>query len=309
MSWADMDIEQLVAFVRVVREGSFTRAAWVLHLSQPSISMRIQGLEAFLGGPVFVRGGRGVTLTDLGRDFLPYAQRALEVLEAGSEAVQQTRRGSRGRVAIGVLESLSGNFLGPALTQFHSEHPQVDVLVRAGRHEQLIELLRDGVISLALLAWPCAETLIDELEPLLLLREPVVLVAGPNHPLAQNERLAMEELSAAVGPFLTMRWWVNTPTALEGLAQRIKPVLDVPLDTGRTMVLSGAGVGFFPWVLVADLLQKGQLRQIHITDMPSLMRDSALVRRARAAPLPAAAHHFITILRERSAQLSIENRE
>src|SRR5262245_3177974 len=103
-----MNTEQLITFERIVREGSVSRAAWALGLAQATISARIQALEREVGGPLFVRRGRGVALTDLGVSFRPYAQRALDVLQASVVAAQQAQAGQRGRVTIGVLESLSG---------------------------------------------------------------------------------------------------------------------------------------------------------------------------------------------------------
>ncbi|MBX6342773.1 MAG: LysR family transcriptional regulator, partial [Thermomicrobiaceae bacterium] len=81
-----MDHQQLVTFDRIVREGSFNRAARVLDVSQAAVSGRVRALEAELGGPLFVRGGRRVTLTEAGEIFLPYARRALAVLEEGIDA-------------------------------------------------------------------------------------------------------------------------------------------------------------------------------------------------------------------------------
>lgn len=80
------DIEQLQAFDRIVRDGSFSRAALALNITQPTISARIQGLEQAVGGPLFLRGGRAILLTELGESFLPYARRALAVLAEEPEA-------------------------------------------------------------------------------------------------------------------------------------------------------------------------------------------------------------------------------
>src|SRR5215472_13141708 len=121
-----MDTAQLLAFERIVRERSFSRAARALGIAQPTISERIRALERAVGGPLFVRAGRGVELTDLGATFLPFARRALEVLGAGVEAARQTQAGTQGRATLGVLESLSGGFLGPALAGFHAAHPNVE---------------------------------------------------------------------------------------------------------------------------------------------------------------------------------------
>lgn len=299
-----MDLEQLATFDRIVREGSFSRAAWALGVAQPTVSARIQALERTVGGPLFRRGGRGVALTDLGLSFLPYARRAIEVLEAGVTAARQAQAGQRGLVTIGVLESLSGSFLGPALASFHAAHPEVDVLVRAGRHELLVELLRDGVIALALLAWPCPESLTLPLEVLLSLRERVPLVAAPQHPLARAPRLE-PGWPALARPFLVMRWWLTLPPALARLAQATRPTIDVPMDTGRQMVLDGVGAGFFPWMQVADAVRAGQLRELAPPDVGPLWRDSALVRRAEGAPLAPAAAALVATLRERAAQVGL----
>ena len=76
-----MDLQQLTAFDRIVRQGSFSRAARELHIAQPTISARIQALEQEVGGPLLARSNQGVKLTALGVSFLPYARRALAIKE------------------------------------------------------------------------------------------------------------------------------------------------------------------------------------------------------------------------------------
>lgn len=301
---APVDVEQLTAFERIAREGSFSRAAWVLGIAQPTISARVRALERAVGGALFVRGGRGVALTDLGESFLPYARRALEVLDAGVGAARQAQAGRRGRVAIGVLESLSGSFLGPALAAYLAERPQVELLVRAGRHEQLVELLLDGVVGMALLAWPCADPPAADLEVLLRLRERVVLAAAPGHPLAAGGPVDAARVAEAARPLLLMRWWLSLPAPVARIAQQAAPAVDVPMDTGRQMALSGSGAGFFPWMQVADLIAAGRLREVVVAGLPPLTRESALVRRA-AAPASAAGGELVGQIRARAARLGL----
>ncbi len=85
-------------------------------------------------------------LTDLGLTFLPYAQRALRILREGIDAAHQSQSGQRGRVTIGVLESLSGSFLGPALAHFHIAAPTVEVVVRGdlGVDRRIFACVPDG---------------------------------------------------------------------------------------------------------------------------------------------------------------------
>jgi DNA-binding transcriptional LysR family regulator len=304
-----MDTEQLLTFERIVREGSFSRAAWSLDVAQPTVSARIRALEQAVGGPLFARSGRGVVLTDLGASFLPFARRAVEVLDAGVEAARQAQVGQRGQVSIGVLESLSGSFFGPALARFHADHPEVEVLVRAGRQQQLVELFHDAVVRLVLLAWPSHDVLTGEVEVLLTLREPVVLVAAPGHVLARRQSAGGPVDQAAVldlaRPFLLLRWWLALPPAVAGLAERARPVVDVPMDTGRQMVLSGVGVGYFPWMQVADLIREGRLVALDVADLPPVDRIAALVRRAGGAPLSVAAEALVQQIRSRAAALDL----
>jgi DNA-binding transcriptional LysR family regulator len=303
-----MDTGQLAAFERVARERSFSRAARMLGIAQPTISERIRALERAVGGSLFVRGagrGRGAELTDLGASFLPFARRALEVLDAGVEVARQSQAGERGRATIGVLESLSGSFLGPALAGFHAAYPGVEVLVRAGRHPQLMDLLLDGVVGMALVVWPCPDALATELEVLLTLRERAVLVAAPGHPLARARDVDCARVAALARPFLLLRWWLELPPPLARLAERAQPRVDVPMDTGRHMVLHGSGAGFFPWMQVAEPIASGLLRAVAVSDLPPLVRDSALLRRAGAPPLGPAAMALVDTIRRRAEQLAL----
>jgi DNA-binding transcriptional LysR family regulator len=300
-----MDTEQLLTFERILREGSFSRAALSLGLAQPTVSARIQALEQAVGGPLFTRAGRSVSLTDLGHSFLPYARRALDVLDAGVEAARQAQGGQRGRVSIGALESLSGSFLGPTLAGFYAAHPDVDVLVRAGRQAELIELLLDGVIGLALLAAPIVGALAADLDVLLTMREPVVLATAPSHVLARRSPVDQDTVIALARPFLVLRWWLALPPPLERLARRASPAVDLPMDTARQMVLSGIGAGFFPWMQVADFRATGQLSVVAITDLDPLERVSVLVRRTGGAPLGTAASELVAAIQARACTLGL----
>ncbi|HEY2596624.1 MAG TPA: LysR family transcriptional regulator [Chloroflexota bacterium] len=300
-----MDMGQLLAFDRVVRERSFSRAARVLDIAQPTISERIRALERAVGGALFVRGGRGAELTDLGAAFLPYARRAIDVLDSGVEVARQTQSGGRGRATIGLLESLSGAFLGPTLAAFHGAHPNVEVLVRAGRQRQVMEMLYDGVVSMAIVAWPCPEGLSGELQVLMHVRERAVLVCSPRHPLARLPEVTREVVASQARPLLVMQWWIELPREIAHLAQLAQPSVDVPMDTGRNMVLGGTGAGVFPWLQVADAIAAGHLRELPISDQPPLVRDSALVRRVGTPPLGRAGQDLVDELISRAEQLDV----
>ena len=297
-------LEQLVAFERVVREGSFSRAALALDLGQPAVSSRIQGLEAALGGALF-RRGRRVTVTALGESFLPYARRALELLAEGVEAARLTQEGRRGRVSLAVLGSLAGALAGPALAKLTTEHPEIDCLVRSGDHEPMLTLLLDGVVELALVAWPCPPALETELRALLTLREPVVLVAGRHHPLTQQRRITSRDIVQAGRPLYRLRWWQAHHPAIDRLAAATGRSLELPIESARHLVTRGRGVGFFPRALVAEDLAAGVLVELRVKDLPPIVRESALVRRLRAGPLSPAAAKLVALLRAEAESLGL----
>jgi len=291
-----MDVERLIAFERVVREGSFSKAAWSLGIAQPTVSARIQALEQEVGGPLFNRG-RKVTLTERGMSFLPYARRALATLQDGMEAARLAHTGKGGRLAIGALRSLTGRFLGPALAQFHQQYPAVEWHVREGEHWQLVEMLCDGLIEIALICWPCLDPLLADMTPVLHLQEPLVLAVPKNHPLAKRTSVTQEELLSHAEVFLLLRWWQMTPIPITQLATQAKAVADVPMDTGRFLLRSGVGVGFFTKAVILPDIEAGYVSEVPVLDLPPIHRDVALVHLTRHAVLSKAAATFVQHLK------------
>jgi DNA-binding transcriptional LysR family regulator len=300
-----MDVDQLIAFDRIVREGSFSRAAWELHIAQPTISARIQALEQEVGGPLFTRSNRKISLTALGTSFLPYARRAIEVLAEGAAAAREAQHGQRGRLTIGALGSLAGCLLAPALAQFQRSHPRVECYVRAGSHQRMVELLCDGVVEIGLIAWPCIDPLSVELTPLLKLSEPVVLAVPARHPLAQQRGVTQQDVADQAAPLLLVRWWQSTHVSVARMAARARLVANVPPETAHQMLLEGVGIGFFTRTQIADALAAGLAREVPIADMAPITRDSALVRLARQKQISVVGNEFVAEVREVAARSKI----
>ena len=298
-----MELDQLVAFERVVREGSFSRAALALGIGQPAVSSRIQGLEDGLGGILFTRGRR-IRLTALGESFLPYARRVLDVLSEGIEVSRLSQTGQRGKIRLGALGSLAAGLVGPALAKFILTHPHVDCALRSNDHEVLVELLLDGIIELALIAWPCTEAVEAELTPLFIFHEPVLLVAHPKHELAKRRTVSQDEVARLARPLFRLRWWQSHHPKITELAQRSGTSLEVSMETARHLVMHGVGAGFFTRTYIADPLADGSVTQVAVRGLGPIFRDSALVRRSRSAPLSPAAAELIQALRSQAVLLT-----
>jgi DNA-binding transcriptional LysR family regulator len=297
-----MDIDQLLAFDRVVREGSFSRAAWALDLTQPTISARIQALEQEVGGPLFVRGGRRVALTERGESFLRYARRALAVLAEGVEAARLTQVGQRGRVTVGTLPSLAGGFLASAIARFHTAHPQVELFMRTGHSDLVVEMLRDGVVKVGLITAP---TFSPDLTPLLHFREPLVLVVPAGHSLARREPVTLGDVERESRPFLLVRWGPAMNPILARLDVQAEPVIELPIETVLHLLRRGIGTAFLTRTFVMDDLASGRLAEVAVRDLPPLFRESTLVRPARGGALAAAVADFVSALREEAGALGL----
>ena len=109
-----MQIIQLEAFLEAAYRGSFRRAAASLWLSQPSVSARVQSLEEELGVALFTRMGRGVRLTETGKSFRPYAERAIQSLKQGRGVIDDIKDVSGGSLHIASARAI-GTYTLPSI--------------------------------------------------------------------------------------------------------------------------------------------------------------------------------------------------
>jgi DNA-binding transcriptional LysR family regulator len=299
----DVHSDHLLAFERIVREGSFGKAARALGIAQPSISARMRALEREAGGPLLERSRGGVSLTEQGRAFLPYARRALEVMDEGLEAAREAREGRRGRVTVGVLESLVGGFVAQGIRRFRSSHPRAEVFVRTGHSDQIVDMLHDGVANLGLIT---GSYLDDGLATVLRFREPLVAVAHPDHPLTRPDAVPFAEVVSKAAPFFLVRWSPAFAARTERAARGAGTVMEVPVGTARELLLGGMGASFLTRSLVEGDLASGRLAELDVAESPRLHRESALVRSAGGRAAPAVVTAFVDALRLEAGEARVD---
>src|SRR3989449_6796340 len=142
---------QLEAFVEVARVGSVTRAANALFVTQPALTARLNALERTVGTPLLVRRRGGVRMTEAGRAFLPYAERALQAVADGRTVLTELERGAAGHVSICASPIVSTYALPTILKRFSQTHPGVQVAVRTGHSEEMIEAVKRDEVAVGLL--------------------------------------------------------------------------------------------------------------------------------------------------------------
>lgn len=290
-----MDQQQLVTFERIVREGSFNRAARVLNVSQAAISGRMRALEDEIGEPLFVRGGRRVSLTEAGERFLPYARRALAVLAEGMDAARGAHAGQRGRVTLGAVDSIVDGLLVPVIARYQAAHPHVLLSIRTGHTPQILQELADGIVRLGIVTWNYVVGTV-EVEVLARFREPLIGVVAPQHPLAQRTALTVDEVVREGAPYHETVWGTPEDARIAPQSGRGWDEHELPHALMRQLILRGIGAGFLPTTLVADDLAAGRLIALPVADADDLVRDLALIRPAHGDALPAAVQAFVEAL-------------
>ena len=116
-----MQLAQVEGFLEVARRTNISRAAEALFITQPALSARLRALEAEVGSPLFRRGRRGMALTDAGRAFLPYAERAVRALQDGAGAVE--RLPMTDELVLGAAPAISTYVLPGLLVRFEAAPP------------------------------------------------------------------------------------------------------------------------------------------------------------------------------------------
>ena len=288
---AEMELHQLRYFVTVVREGTFTKAAERLYITQPSLSEQIRKLETELGSPLFQRLGRRLALTSSGEAFLPHAERVLVEVDEARARIEEVRGLRLGRLSIGVLPSVAARLLPGVVAEFRGRHPGVDVVLRErSLGAQLEQLVHDGAADLAIVRLPGRRA---DLEERALAREPMVLVVPPGHRLGGRRSVALAELAGE--PFVA----TDPGHGLRGLLERccrqagFEP--RVVLETGQPdsvigMVLAGVGV-----TVVPRLAAGREGTQVPIRDRHAYRELGVVWRQGQA--LAPAARIFVDMLR------------
>jgi DNA-binding transcriptional LysR family regulator len=283
-------LRQLEYFVTVVDESSFTKAAELLHVTQPALSHQIRTLERSAGGPLLERLPRTVRLTPTGRAMLPHARAALADAERARCAARQAAGLEVGELQIATLYSLTLGVLPAALRRWRQTHPDVGIRLFEHRHtEELVEAMNAGEADVAVgpepTDWSGATRTLGT--------EELVVVVASDDPAATGDTIKLQDLAD--------RAWVHYAPG-HGLADVLdhacaqagfEPRIAVRTEqTAAAPALAAAGLG--P-ALVPDNILDGNLpRGSHVLRLdPPVRRTLTAYTRGEPDPLAAA---FIDVL-------------
>jgi len=149
-----LNLDQLRTFVEVVERGSFTRAATELNLSQPAVTHQIQELERRFKASLVERLGKRVYLTQAGERLLEHARNLLEDDARAHADMRRFGDGSLGRVRVGTSMTVLMYVLPPILRQLKTDHPQLEISLKAGLTATTLQMLKTNTLDLGICAFP-----------------------------------------------------------------------------------------------------------------------------------------------------------
>ncbi|MGZ3360579.1 MAG: LysR family transcriptional regulator [Xanthobacteraceae bacterium] len=287
-----MNLKQLEYFVQVAELGSFSKAAVVLDIAQPALSRQVRSLETELHQQLFLRNGRGVTLTDAGKRLFDHSVAVMQLMAHAREDLGASRNEPIGRVTIGLPPSMGRQLTLPLIDRFKKELPAARLAIVEGLSTHIVEWVTTGRIDIGLVYNPEAQ---PGLEITPLLQEQLGLVShaakgkrkGPALP-----PLPMKELSRY--PLIVpervhaMRRLLDTQAALAGIKLDIAwEVSSVPSIID--LVCAGYGYAVLTASGVAASARSGELVTRRLVD-PTPVSVLCLAISAHRRPTPLTQH-------------------
>ncbi len=228
-----MDLKQLEYFVHVADARSFSRAAQLLSVAQPALSRQIRSLEVELRQALFLRNGRGVTLTPAGTRLLAHARGILQQVESAKADLDESRTAPVGRVSIGLPPTVGRVLSGPLVATFRERFPRADISIVEGLTVHILEWLALGRVDVGVVYNPSSSPAV-ELRPLV--EQPLCLISpapekrGPAGTV-ELKRLPEYALIIPSRPH-TIRMLVESRLAALGL----KPKIALEVDGVRAIL-------------------------------------------------------------------------
>jgi DNA-binding transcriptional LysR family regulator len=293
MSRRHTTIRQLEVLDAVAREGSVTAAALALHLTQPAVSMQLRQLEEQLQLSLFEPVGRGLQITEPGRELAKMAADLLLRLDDFATASRELRGVRRGRVRLGVV-STAKYFAPRLLALFLKSHPGLDLKLNVYNREQIIEQLQNYSIDLGIMGRPPegASLVGTPFAP-----NPLAILAAPSHPLSLRNQISPEDLENE--DFIVREPGSGTRIAMDryfaDVGVNINAVMEADSnETIKQAVMAGIGIGMLSLHTVRLEQAAGRLVTLRVAGLP--LRRQWFVVHSRQRRLTPAAEEFLQYL-------------
>lgn len=190
-----MELRVLNYFLMVAREENITKAASLLHLTQPTLSRQLMQLEEELGVQLFTRSKHRIVLTDDGMLLRRRAEELVSLAEKTKEELQHQQKELSGKICIGSGELQSSQFLAQLIFAFRQKHPLVQFELYSGHSDNIKERIEQGLLDVGLLQEPVDISKYDFLRTPM--KEKWGVLVSEDCPLAQKEAVTPKDLAQA----------------------------------------------------------------------------------------------------------------
>ncbi len=284
-----LTLKQLRALESVARHGSITHAADELGLTAPAVHSQLGTLEANFGCAMVRRGRAGAFApTEEGQALLRAHQKALQALTMAIHRIEALQRGLAGSVVLGVVST--GKYFAPGLVaRLRRAYPDIEIVLRIGNRDSVIQSLQDGGIDLAIMGRPPRDPPVESLP---IGAHPHVLIAAPDHPLVLADTIRPDDIMAQT--FLVREPGSGTRILANRWLDRFgegRPFDATEMESNETIkqaVMAGLGIALISYHTVTEELRSGRLATIRAEGLP-IQRHWFLIHRTDLDVTPAIA--------------------
>lgn len=295
----NLSTRQLRAFVALVEERHFTRAAERCHQTQPAFSALIKSLEDAAGVRLFDRTTRRVELTTEGAVFNESASRILADMEAAVNELRDHVAKRKGKVSVAALPSLAAGWLPGIYADFHARHPGIELQLHDALLEPCLDLVRHGAVDMAVAA--CGRDMSGlKIEPLC--EDLFYLVCRRDHPLATRAAVHLREMKGSPIIQLGRGSSIRQSLLRHAAFAKLNTFLEVDhLATVTGLVAAGLGVSLVPAMTLFQF-QHPDIRIVPLAGRIKMKRALYLIRRDDKS-LSSAAQGFYDLLLDQRSRL------
>lgn len=263
----NLTLRQIRIFLSASKHMSFSRAAEELHISAPAVSLQIKEMEDDMGVSLFSRENRKVELTSAGEYFLVYARRISSTLSEASVMMGRLRGTSTEGLRVGLV-STAKYFLPQMLVEFKKDYVNLKVKLEVRNRQQLVELLRDGEIDVAIMGLPPKE-MDTRVEPFA--NHPHVFVSSPMNPLAGKSNIPPESLVQF--EIISREMGSGTRSIMEKYfsEHHISPMISMEMSSNETIkqaVMADLGISFVSLHTIGSEVANKQMVILDVQNTP-----------------------------------------
>ena len=290
-----MDFDQLITFLEVARQGSFSRAGEKVFRSQSAVSAQIRQLEQEYGDRLLDRSGKTVKLTPAGQIFYEYAERMKNLREESLTAVADHKGTPRGTLRVGANEATCLYVLPEVFAEYCRRYPPVQISIYRNFSHKILQRVEDGSVDVGIVSLPLKS---PNLKMHVINRDHLRFMVSSKNPLAQRTHVTLEEVAAAPLIFPKMGY---TRQVLDKLFRpyrsRLRITMELPsIGMIKTFVAADVGISIISESFARDQVKSGEVKLLNVEGV-DLWRELALVYR-RDRSLPRAVQALIGMIRE-----------